>query len=103
MACLAFAKQLVDAALELTLLFLAAAQPRVEVALGFVADHGAEREADAVRLPPDHAGEVRASLARDGQVHLLGNAGRGIEFDAGAMVAEIADHAVHGRAALVDL
>lgn len=53
----AFAEQLVDATLELAFLLLAAAQPHVEVALGRVGNHGAEREADAVRLPPNHAGE----------------------------------------------
>src|SRR5215831_15076926 len=66
----AIAEQLVDAALQLLLLLFAAAQPRIEVALGRVANHGAEGEANAVGLAPDQMGEKGASLARNLQVHL---------------------------------
>src|SRR5262249_55613919 len=99
----AVTKQLVDTALQLALLLLAAAQPRVEIALWRVRHHGAKGEADAIGLPPDHPGEEGTSLVRDGKLQLVGKARGGAELDAGAGLAEIADHAVHGRAALIDL
>src|SRR5689334_19300793 len=96
------ADQFLDAALELALLDLAAAQPFVEVARRRVRHHGAEGKADAARLAPDHLGEERAALARDAQADLFREPCGLVDLDAGAALIDVAHHAIHGRAALVD-
>jgi hypothetical protein len=95
-------QQFVDTTLELALFLLALAQPRVEIALVAIRDHGAEGEPEPVGLAPDDPGEEGAALAGDGQLDLVGQSCRGAEFDAGAVFAEIAHHAVHRATAIAD-
>src|SRR5712664_3027051 len=98
-----FADKLFDAALKLPFFLLAPAQPLVKVGdrqLGF----RAERNADEVVAPPDDPGEERAAFTRDGHRHLLFmELNSGAEFDLGALVGDVADDAIPGRAIVADL
>src|SRR5258705_7342138 len=98
-----FADKLVDAALKPPFFLLAPAQPRVKVGdrqLGF----RAERNADEVVAPPDDPGEERAAFTRDGHRHLLFmELNSGAEFDLGALVGDVVDDAIPGRAIVADL
>src|SRR5690349_20803028 len=99
----AFAEQFLDATLKLAFLGLAPAEPDVEIVYGRIRHHGLEGQPDAVSLPPDHLREIGAALAGDRHPHLVGDFGRGLEFDAGTAIVKIADDAIHRRAILVDL
>src|ERR1700761_4597338 len=80
----AFAQQFVDAALQLALFRFALAQPLIEIGF-WKSRRVGERHADEIVTEPDHLGQERASLARDGQRQLLpGKPGGFSEFDAGA-------------------
>ena len=99
----AVAEQVLDAALKLTLLDLALAQPFIEIGDGLGRGVG-KGKADKIVAPPDHLGEEGAALARDAQRYLFaGKLDDVAEFDAGAFVRNIVDDAVAPRATLADL
>src|ERR1700739_4206632 len=93
----AFPDQLLDAPLQLALLLFAGAQARVEIGGAGISDHGAEGEPQPVGLAPDHPGEIGATLAGNGEVDLLRQACVTFDFDTGAVLAEIAHHAIDAR------
>src|SRR6266404_6009014 len=105
----AFAQQFVDAALKLTLLDLALAQPLLDVGDGqFGRGLRAEGDTDEIVAPPDDFGQEGTTFSRDPQRHplrhpLLGQLDDVAEFEARALVRDIADDAVPRRAAPVDL
>ena len=88
-----------DAALKLALLDFAPAQPFVEIADGGIRGHYPEGEADLVGLPPDQPCKIGTALVRNGQVPLLGQPCRRIDFDAGALLTDVTHHAIRRHAA----
>src|ERR1700722_8612596 len=102
---LGFAHQVLDASLQLALLFFAPAQPFSEVRAGqFVGMIRAERHADEIVAPPDDLGHDRAALARDRQPQgILRDAERALEFEMSAAFRNVAHHAIPGRATFGDL
>src|ERR1700682_2817860 len=101
----ASAQQLVDAAVMLPLLDLALAQPLLDIGDGqFGRGLRTECDTDEIVAPPDDFGQERAAFSRDPQRHpLLRQMDDIAEFEAGALVRDIANHAIPRCAMLADL
>src|SRR3979409_96616 len=96
----AFADQLLDAALQLAFFLLALAQPLLEVGdRKFGRRLRMEGHADEIVAPPDDFRQEGTAFSRDGQRYLLLRQPDDVaEFEAGAVVGDVADHAVARRA-----
>src|ERR1700733_291416 len=97
--------QFLDAALQLALFLFAFAQAFGEVRTRqFVRLFRVERHADEIVAPPDDPSHHRAPLARDRQPQrILGQAYSVVEFEMGAMLGDVAHHAIPGRSTVGDL
>jgi len=101
----AVAQKFFDAALQLPLFLFALAQPLLEIGdRQFGRGIRAESNADKIVAPPDDPGEEGAALSRDRQRYSLFRELDDVaEFEVGAAFGDIADNAIPGHAAFVDL
>src|SRR5258705_13488942 len=99
-----FGPELIEARLQLPVRPFTGAEPARPLQRNDAARlvHVGEHQACRVTIAPDHARQAGDALARDFDIHLVGDKGRAFEFDLRPEHAEVAHDASDGRVAGIE-